>query len=1104
MGYRKVEIFYSVDSAAEGEAQVAALAKEIDTLGGNASETKQKADALAQSLRAQENAAAAIDAFKSLGSQTTTLATQLDKAEAALQKASAKQKEYASEVLAAGPPTQAQADKLVTLAAKEDAAQKAADRLRATLGDKRKALTEVTGALDRAGIDTNKLGDAEKNLEGGIAVTKRALNEQIGSLVRTKSELDGTAASASRTGGIFADFGKKLLGLAAGYLTLQSVKNGITAIIDAGSKLEGTKDQLSDVFGGVAEGDKALAGLRAIADQVPESLDQIADAGVRLKRVGLDPLDGTLQELIDANSKLGRSNEDLIPLVDKLADAYAKGKLEQKDVVALQKEGVPVLDLLSKATGKSAEELEKLAANGLLGRDAIRQLIAELGKNAVGAAAGDMDQFATATTKAKDKITEFLAKVADAGPLQFLKAQLKGGSDELDRAGESAKGLGTAITGVFAGIVVAANTVKAGFNVVTASLREFFANILDNVALVEDGLSKITFGDVSAGFQKAADETRLVAQGLRDDAKADLDDIADAGRSMGKAISDAADASVAPTQAAAAAQANLKDQTVATGAAATTTAAQIKQASDVQQAAAAAQLVSISSALAKADELGKQFVQLQADGKTAAEAVGILFQTADEKTPQGLIALEVALEDIAGKSAKSAQALRDGLAVELKKLTDDELVAFQQRASQALATVEDLSIKGSTLLREVLREELRRIGVDLQEVRTGVDDTSRKFIDAFAAIAQNAAATGEEIKIAFDKALDTADNRQELQLLKDSLTDVKVAGFDTAGAIKEIDARLRGLQGAGQNLREINQAFADLGITSRQALETAKQKAIEAFGVIRSDGTLAAGDVDRAFTAMADKVLQAAAAAGEYELANAEAMLKAQASTGDQVKALDDLIAKYGESGKAATGAGDAAAAAAKKAAEAEAEAAAAAAKAADEKRQAAEDDENFAARGVQIQLDNLDKLDTAGRKHADDLIAQLQRVQVTYAGIPFLLASSTDRILNELQRINTAAGRTTSAMQQLAGAAAGATQAANDATAAGQMVRRPGQPASPTPTTPLPTGRPAAPSDGGGSGGPVLEVKLDSTTILRLLITSENFRRVIVPELQRYLQLHQ
>lgn len=1095
MAERTVEIKYQVDTAAEGEAQVAALAREIDNLGGNASETKTKADALSQSLRSQENAKAAVDAFQSLNKEVDQLEAKLGRAEVANSKAAAKQKEFADEVLASGPPTKDQADKLATLTAKQDAAQKSVDQLRTALNLKRTALTEVGTGLQKTGIDTTKLGAAEADLSAKIAVTKRALNEQIGALVDTKNQLTGAGQEASRFGATFANLGRQLLGLAGISVSLAGIKSAITSVVSESSRLEGIKDRLGDVFGGAAQGNAVLDRLRQLSKEVPQNLDQLADASVRLKRVGLDPLDGSLQALIDSNSALGRSDADLIPLIDKVADAYAKGKLEQRDIVALQKEGVPVIDLLTAATGKNAEEIERLANAGLLGRDAIKALLDELERKSAGAAAGDMDQFATIVEKAKDRFKDFLAQVGDSGPLQFFKDQLKAGTDEIDRSASSAAALGQTITVVSAGVVFALNTIKASWNIVTAASSTFAAGVVEAFAVVADQIGKLPIPVVAQKFRDAATEMKLVAEDLRESAKADLDDIADAGRGTGQAITGAGAAITTSAQQAAVSQETLKQKVTETGDAATAAGAKQKAAAADALRAAADQVVSLSAALTEADKLGQRFVALQAEGKTAADAVGILFQTAAQSSPQGLLALEVALDDIGRASKDSAQALREGVAAELKKLTDQELVAFQQRTQEALNSVKGFSTDGSTLLREVLREELRRIGIDLQEVRTGVDETSRKFTDAFTAISTNAAATGQEIKLAFTNALSAADTRQELDLLKQQLDGVKVAGFDTAAAIQQIEDRIRSLAGAGKDLAAVNQAFADLGITSRQAFEDAKQRAIDAFAVIRRDGTLAAGDVDRAFAAMADKVLAAAAAAGEYELKNAEAMLKAQTSTGNQSKALDELIAKYDQSGKAASDYGD-------KAKKAHDDAADAAKK---EKAEQDRIDKEFSKRGVLVGSSVPDLLSDDQKKQVADLLAQLQKVQAAYAGNATSIATATNQIIKQIRDIDAAAVQAASGVGRMSTAIQQSTQAAaqNPQLNTGNTVN----PFKKPPATPAPTGTPqpapSSPSPSSpSSGSSSLVINLDGETVFQILVTDENVKRYLIPILQRYLAL--
>jgi hypothetical protein len=84
-----------------------------------------------------------------------------------------------------------------------------------------------------------------------------------------------------------------------------------------------------------------MAAVRDIAADTPQSFEEVAEAAIRLRKQGFDPLDGTLQALIDNNAALDGSQQDLIQTIDTLGKAQLRGQLNMRAFVALQQQGIP-------------------------------------------------------------------------------------------------------------------------------------------------------------------------------------------------------------------------------------------------------------------------------------------------------------------------------------------------------------------------------------------------------------------------------------------------------------------------------------------------------------------------------------------------------------------------------------------------------------------------------------------------------------------------------------------------------------------------------------------------------------------------------------------
>ena len=82
--------------------------------------------------------------------------------------------------------------------------------------------------------------------------------------------------------------------------------------------------------------------------------------------------------------------------------------------------GIPVYDLLSKATGKTAAEIQKMSEKGEMGRDVMRQLIEQMGKEGAGAAAAKMNSYAGAVSNMGDAFGNAIDKLRKSGGFDFI------------------------------------------------------------------------------------------------------------------------------------------------------------------------------------------------------------------------------------------------------------------------------------------------------------------------------------------------------------------------------------------------------------------------------------------------------------------------------------------------------------------------------------------------------------------------------------------------------------------------------------------------------------------------------------------------------------
>lgn len=313
------------------------------------------------------------------------------------------------------------------------------------------SLSDQEAAARDAGIDTADLANEEKRLAAELAKAKAAVGDNTEEVRRLERELRrvsrATAEHRSRVDAARAAMSsgaKQVLAFAAAYVSLNAafglvqkglnlVRDGIYSMLQTGDQFEGMQTQLTALMGSIEGGEKATEWIKQFTRDTPLQLQDVTEAFTLLKAFGLDPMDGTLQAITDQSEKLGGGMEKLTGISSALGQAWAKQKLQGEEILQLVERGVPVWDLLQKVTGKNTEQLQELSSKGKLGRDVIRDLIAEIGKAAEGSAAANMSRLTGIVSNLRDVAADFLDRIANSGAMDYVKQQLLGVADAIDQ-----------------------------------------------------------------------------------------------------------------------------------------------------------------------------------------------------------------------------------------------------------------------------------------------------------------------------------------------------------------------------------------------------------------------------------------------------------------------------------------------------------------------------------------------------------------------------------------------------------------------------------------------------------------------------------------------
>lgn len=330
-------------------------------------------------------------------------------------------------------------------------AERAAGRARRQLNALDAELADTEKAAKAAGIDTHNLGDEQQRLATEVTQAKQALaanNQELKEAQRAHAAAARSAAEhTSRVDAVRAGMtsgAKQVLGFAAAFVSLNAimglvqkglnlVRDGIYAMLGTGDQYELLGKRMASLMGGIAQGEQATAWIKDFAKSTPLEVKDVTEAFALLKSYGLDPMDGSLQAIVDKNEQLGGGMERLQGISSALGQAYAKQKLQTEEILQLVERGVPAWTLLEKVTGKNAAQLADLASKGKLGRDVIAGLIDEMGRSAEGAAADSMGTLTGLVSNLSDTWSDFLNRIAKSGALDYAKEQLRGVADYIDR-----------------------------------------------------------------------------------------------------------------------------------------------------------------------------------------------------------------------------------------------------------------------------------------------------------------------------------------------------------------------------------------------------------------------------------------------------------------------------------------------------------------------------------------------------------------------------------------------------------------------------------------------------------------------------------------------
>lgn len=720
----------------------------------------------------------------------------------------------------------------------------------------------------------------------------QAFNARLAELKGSLGGVQGAAGQASgainQTSQALGSAAKQAAAWAAALVGVNSVTDLAKNVIATGSAFEQLEGRLTSLLGSQEASAAAFAQIKELAATTPFEVGALTEAYAKLTAFGLQPSMEQMMAMADTAASLGGGTQMLERVTLALGQAWTKGKLQGGEIMQMAEAGVPVWDLLAKATGKNVAELQRLSEEGRLGKDVIKALIDEMGRANAGASATLMDTYAGAVSNAKDATAEFFDMIAKSGVLDYLKTQIQALLVEFDRIKQSgeleakAKAIADAFLGfaeatktAFEAISALSGVIKVALEAMVVAKLLSFAGAFRILAVeAAAGGAAVAVAGTQAAAAGAAAGTAAASVGLLGRALGALkllslvglvEGAVQLGSEFFRAKRHAEDLDAKVTKMLGAKPAPVVEQ--------------------IRDAVAATH-----QAAAEVSAFESAFNVAFTSGKTTAAALAEAIGKIDFSSVKGVTDFLAGMDAMRAKAKITAQEFEDGIGKSLERLTAGQLREFGVMAETAFGQGEVSARALDAALNGALDASLKRIGVTAQ---TSLGGLSARFaetanhvdlvIAGFDRLEAAGVDTGEVLRDALDTSLAAATSAKDFADLAETVRKLGEEGKLTQADMNDMLDSIRDkADAAAHGINSVAEAFKALGIKTGDELTKLARTAGEAFEKIRTSGTAAPKEIQAAFLAYAKTAIEA-------NNGVASSALKAQAAALGMTDALGKL-----------------------------------------------------------------------------------------------------------------------------------------------------------------------------------------------------------------------
>ena len=775
------------------------------------------------------------------------------------------------------------AENVGRLADETEKAAQAAQKMKRVAEDK-----AVLGIkTDQARAELAKVKQAYAELKASGTLTKRELKQATAAYTargrELKAELKGVPSKLNPIAASVRGMGGAMLGVAGVGGGLYAVKEGLQQVVQATAEYAAIRSRMEYAFGGTEAAGAQMQWVKGLAEELGLEVRTLADGYAQLasatKNIGFTT--GQTQQVFKgvaaAAAKMNLSTDETNGVLLALSQIAGKGKVSMEELRGqLGERLTPAMAIAAKSMGVTTAELEKMVESGISAEAFLPKFGAAMEEAFAGAESAQ-----ASVNRLKNQFDELLLKFGEEGGINAayqkllddvgaglswieekigsLDGALTGGlSDGLTSAYELIKEVGAEAYEAFGSLMDTINecgnallTVAGiggngdfdllkgiidGLNIGLGTLRDGAAGLgiafeaavgVIELALssVAKGLAAITFGDLSANFEQAAEDM-----------------LASADKHFGKAQEKAL-AFESKTAEAVAHAAETEAQRFARLEAEARTAYQAAAQSAIDAAARAVQAQQAAQAA-----VGTAQEAAAAKAAQEAEKASSAAKREARKTEEAWVKAFEKTGGSAEELAKIKQPLRDaGIVADETAAKVGNIGGEAQKAAQAVEAA------------------FAKIGVDVGQVTDGIGQKARQAFKDFQTASDEAKKAGIEhsalIRAGFEQMMAKLESRQEFAAFERQL---KQSG-DAAALTREQMQRLNDAakNGAGEAKTAYDRLAASIkNAASAADLQRAAAQAKEAF----KNGIITAAQYDQAVAQVkvrTDELAAAAATVGQ-------------------------------------------------------------------------------------------------------------------------------------------------------------------------------------------------------------------------------------------------